>query len=667
MKNWFKVFIIFLFFGLLIYFNALNNKFLMDDYLFINNPVLCNVKYVFSQWDPFSQQAISFLDKQGPNPYFRPMAHIFYDFTYGTFKNNYWEFHLLNLVLFAFAASLINLFLVKVFKDLRLAFLVSLLYFIHPINGIIVDYISAGVFALEVIFILSTILILLESLERNNNQFLYAISLVFCFLTLFWHESGVMVPFYVAAVILFFRNDSLHRKIMYLFPYFIIPILYLSFRFILQGSNELMFKQLVHFHVTMPEGLAAFFRLIIWYISQLLCPNRIVLQWVTPFFNNYLFLEILGFISLIVLSLLFYFKLSQSKICKLAILWIWIGFLPATLAAFRVPKVGALIEPHWFVFSSIGFFILLAYFFIAVMDKMKKIGLTILIILILTWSSASFAYNQLWLDQLTYAKYWSQHVPNLKLTYFYLAEAYQKGGDLKQSGKYYRWALMGDPSDFQIYNNLGIIEAQDRHFNQAEINYKIALKINPSSGAAYNNLGTLYELRHQWQNAKESFIQAIKMNPYMLVARVNLAKILLKEGKFAESIELCRKNLEVSTYDQDSTFLLIDLYYHQKNLASVRQMASLLIKNESNCELLMKLGDQMAQMNIFEKAIDCYTKVLKEEPNNKEAYLGIGLLLEKFGRYDDAIQIFKLGSSIDIMDQRFIDQTSLALKLKMRK
>ena len=42
----------------------------------------------------------------------------------------------------------------KITGNYNLAFLTGLFYLIHPINGIVVNYISASVFALQVIFML---------------------------------------------------------------------------------------------------------------------------------------------------------------------------------------------------------------------------------------------------------------------------------------------------------------------------------------------------------------------------------------------------------------------------------------------------------------------------------------------------------------------------------
>ena len=151
------------------------------------------------------------------------------------------------------------------------------------------------------------------------------------------------------------------------------------------------------------------------------------------------------------------------------------------MVAFRRPDVGALIEPHWFIFSSIGFFILAAYFFLIILDRMKKAGLVLLFMVIFAWGAVSHAYNQLWADQKTYALYWSQQAPNLKLAYFYLADAYQREGSFKESRKYYRLALTDDPSDLEIYNNLGVMDAKEGNWKEAELNYRKALKIDPFS------------------------------------------------------------------------------------------------------------------------------------------------------------------------------------------
>jgi len=137
--------------GLLVFFNSLNNKFLIDDFAFLHNPVWSSMKYIPSQWNPYREQSVGVVDAHGMQVYYRPLTHILYDICYPTFKNNFWKYHLLNLILFVLASSLIYLLIEKLTGNYNLAFLTGFFYLIHPINGIVVNYVSASVFALQLI------------------------------------------------------------------------------------------------------------------------------------------------------------------------------------------------------------------------------------------------------------------------------------------------------------------------------------------------------------------------------------------------------------------------------------------------------------------------------------------------------------------------------------
>ena len=150
-----------------------------------------------------------------------------YAFCYGTFKNNYWQYHLLNLFLFVLLSSLIYVLIEKLSGNNYLAILASVFFLVHPINGIMVNNIVASALTIQLIFIIASILLLLESLERNNDRLLYFLSLLVSFLSLFWYDMGVLAPLYLGAIILIFRKDALKTKIIYIFPFFLISLLFL--------------------------------------------------------------------------------------------------------------------------------------------------------------------------------------------------------------------------------------------------------------------------------------------------------------------------------------------------------------------------------------------------------------------------------------------------------
>jgi tetratricopeptide (TPR) repeat protein len=652
--------------GSLVYSNSLNNKFLIDDYGFLSNPVLSGTKFIFSQWNPYREQTLGVMDSQENLRYYRPMAHIVLDLCYATFKNNYWKYHLLNLVLFVFASSLVYLLIEKVTGNHILAILAGLFYLIHPINGIVVNYISACVFTLQVIFMMGTILLLWESLERKNDRALYSLSLLFSFLSLFWHESGIMTPFYVSSVILLFRNGSNRAKIIYLFPYFLIVFFYIIFRAFFLGGNENISRHIALFHLTGCEYLVELFQVYAWYISKLIFPQGIVMQWAAPIFHDQIILNIFGLCLLCMIYLLFFVRFAKAKILQMAIIWTLIGFVPVFLAAVIRSYNGALIEPHWFIFSSIGFFILAAYFCSFVLDRTKKIGFLLLFILIFTWGSFSHAYNQLWVDQKTYALYWLQNSPYLKSPYFYLAYAYEQEGDLKDSKKYFRSALSGYPSDGLIYDNLGVIDQAEGHFKDAELNYKKTLETYPSSARTYYNLASLYLTEGRLALAQENFDRSLMINPLLLESRRGLALVFLKYSEYPKAIDLCLKNLDIVNDDPETLLLLMDILMREKDIVSLKKYAYRFINSEIDPRILTKLGVLMAQNNSPEIALDCFTKVMHVAPDYKDAYFSAGTLLANLGKYDQAVQIWKIGSSIDPSDQRFKKDIARAMALKLQ-
>jgi len=465
------------------------------------------------------------LDKHESLPYYRPMTHMVYNFIYAAFKGNYWQYHLLNLFLFAFASSLVFKLIDKLTGNHNLALLAGLFYLIHPINGILVNYISACVFSFQVIFMLGTILLLLGSLERKNDRTLYFLSLLFSFLSLFWHESALMTPLYAAVVILLFRDDPKESKLRYLFPYFLIVFSYIIFRPLFLTSNDNVFMQLALLHMTGWEYPAVMFKVLAWYIGKLFYPQGIVMGWGTPILQGHVILNVLGLFSLFMVFLLFYIRFAKEKILQMAVIWTLIGFIPVFLAAVVRSYTCAVIEPHWFIFSSIGFFILAAYFCLFILDRSKKTGIILLFIVVFSWGSVSFAYNQLWGDQRTYARYWLLQAPFLKTTYTYLAYAEEIQGDLKESRKNFMMSLSGHTYDEVIYDNLGYIDVAEGNFKDAELDCRMALKINPYSADAYHNLGSMYYAEGLFYRARENFELSLIFNPFLLDSRKGLEDI----------------------------------------------------------------------------------------------------------------------------------------------
>jgi len=665
MMNLIKAFSLYFIFGLLVFSNSFNNKFLIDDFVFLSNPVLSETKYVFAQWNPYKEQSLGNTDDQIKVGGYRPLQNMVMDLCYATFKDNYRLYHLLNLFLFVFASSLIFLLIEKVTGNYRLAFLTGLFYLIHPINGIIVNYISASVFAFQVICILASVLLLLMSLEKNNAPALYLLSLFFSFLSLFWHELGVMSPFYISSVVFIFRKDPFKVKVLYLFPYFLIMFLYFVIRFFFLNVDAVSLGQILPSHASVWIYPATLFQAFAWYFSKLLFPQGIVMAWAMPLLHEHIAVNVIGLFFLILIFILLFIRLFNFKICQLGLVWFFIGFIPVSLAAFKILGNSVQIEPHWFVFSSIGFFMLVSFFCLLVLDLMKTFGLVLLIIMILTLSSFSYAYDQLWADQKTYALYWSQQVPYLRSPYSYLADAYKDEGAFTKARKYYKMALTGRFPDAVIYNELGLIDQTEGHLKEAETNYVKALKIYPNSAATFDNLGSIYLALGQFDKAKAYFDRSLICDHLVVEPRLGLALIHLKRFEYQEAMDLCFKNLEIVKNDPRTLLLLIDISIQKKDILPLSDFVHRYISVSSDPVALTKLGVYLAKYNALQLAMDCFARSMRVSANYKDAYLAVGVVFANIGKYNEAIHIWKIGSGIDPTDERFdknITQASVLMK-----
>jgi Tetratricopeptide repeat len=519
------VFFVFGLLGLLVYADGLGNKFIIDDYFYLNNPVLSQTKYIFAQWDPYREEALGVVDKTGALPYYRPMAQMLWNFCYTVFKGHFWQYHALNICLYVLACFFIYLLIEKLTSDGFWAFLTGLFYLVHPINGIAVNYILGNAFSLEVIFMSATIILLDRFRETGGRRQYYYLSLACCLLSLFWHEAGFMITFYAAAYVLLFAKGRLSQKMLILVPYFFVAFCFLVFRMNFSDINDSFLQNARSLHLTTGQYLAGIFRLDGWYISRLFCPEGIVMQFSEPVIREHILGGIAGFFLLPALFLFLYRRFSRVKACQLGLLWFLMGLVPVFLAAFRKPENGLTIEPQWFVFSSLGFFILAAYGCTIIFRKAPRTGMIMASVLVIAWGTITYADNQLWSDQKTYVQYWLHQVPNAKTVRLYLAESELRAGDLKDAQPNLRMALSGRLSDAIIYCDFGIIERANGRLERAEAMYLKALKIYPYLSMAYNNLGSLYAAEGRWGLAQENFSQALIFDPLMTKARAGLALI----------------------------------------------------------------------------------------------------------------------------------------------
>ena len=195
------------------YSNSFSNDFLLDDHV-----VLFGEQGVVNK-------TVGTLFTGQQHLFYRPVGHLFLMLCSRVLGAEPVGYHVANLLLFFVIGVLFFRITDLLFHDRKLALLAALLYCIHPINSMLVNYVTANIISTFVITLQISFLLSLKYCQ-TKNKFLYGTSLFFFVLALFSHEMAMVFPAYIFCAQFFVSKDSFKQVVVYTLPYAIISAAY---------------------------------------------------------------------------------------------------------------------------------------------------------------------------------------------------------------------------------------------------------------------------------------------------------------------------------------------------------------------------------------------------------------------------------------------------------
>ena len=161
------------------------------------------------------------------------------------------------------------------------------------------------------------------------------------------------------------------------------------------------------------------------------------------------------------------------------------------------------------------------------------------------------------------------------------------------------------PNDERVQFSLGGYYFGQQDYDQAIEHYKKATEIAPGYSSAYNLLGYSYRQRQNYSEAEQAFKKYIELIPNDPNPYDSYAELLLKMGRFDDSIAQYRKALSIDPHFNASHFgISADLMYSGKP--------------QDAAEELQTMADQA-----------------RNDGERRTAFFGMAVLAEK--NYDNAI------------------------------
>lgn len=532
-----------------VYANNLNNELFWDDLDWIvNNPRV----HEFSGDNIKSWLTENTLAGIGlKSNYYRPFLFATFTANYVIHEDRPFGYHLVNNLLHAGNVVLVFILLFLALKKRWPAFLVALIFAIHPLQTEAVTYIAGRGDPLNVFWMLVSLLILKKPYERPDKKiYWYLLSGTTLILAILSRETAIIFPFLaIIYSVAFLETGRFWQAIRGAFvkalPYFLIVFVYGILRLTaLNFENTLNFYAVANpytesFFVRMYTFmgiLLSYAKLLVWPVGQHM--ERGATVFLSPWYWQ-VFLPILILAVILWIIRKTYKKLwdsrmpSMSNVLIFAFGWFFINLGPTS----GITPINALMYEHWLYLAMVG--PLTAVMVLG--DRLisgptaRKISVCVVIILAIFGGWLSVKRNTLWGNPIAFFEDILRYEPNSARVNNNLANHYASIGNLAKAEEHYWKAVESNDSFPQPYFNLGTLLMERNDIRGAIEVFEKAIKADPNFPNAYDQLSVIYASQGNLAKAREMVKKFIELQPINPAAYYNLALIEQATGNRAEA------------------------------------------------------------------------------------------------------------------------------------
>ena len=491
------------------------------------NEKLSNIPTAFTQHVFYTED---YIEAPGSLKFYRPLQTVSFIID-EQFSNNNFSFFYFTNILFHFLAVTGFLFvLIKLNLNRHLAFLLALLFAVHPLLVQAIAWIPGRGDSMMTAFILWSFYFLIRySKELSIKIFSFHILLFSA--ALFTKESAVMF-FPLCFLWIFFlegKNLSTKNKIVLIGTHAVIILFWFIVRKSVTGEIKYGLSPGVLYYSFLEH-----FPLVLQYFQKLFLPiNLSVMSVVKDTHYGWVVLTLLLFGTGIYLT-----KKIPWKEISFGIFWYFLFLLPTLLFSYFEGM------EHRSYLPVLGIIFSCAYLdpIIALSKKTNRLlvifGATIFIFACITFNRISIFSSEL--------SYWknafetSEHSAVVCRDYGVILT---KIGDYENAEKAYLEGIKRDPKETLIHYNLGVMYYRAGQFEEAKKNLIEELNINSSNFMIYHVLGVIYNKESRTEEAITMWEQAVSINPNFIESYKELLSVYSTK-KDTINFERCRIVLE---------------------------------------------------------------------------------------------------------------------------
>jgi tetratricopeptide (TPR) repeat protein len=533
----------------IVYSNGLFGEFLSDD----RKQILDNLAiHSFSNFFFFFEG--STFDAGGETLtglFYRPFQTVYFSLLWNIFGAHPFFFHFFQIIFHIFNGLLVFFVFKHSFGEV-LAFFLSLIFLIHPMNVETVSYISSSGIILSFFFGLLAFRIVIRNNARIKDYILLSGFLLLAFLS---HEIG----FLFIPLILFFKFLYDRKKLLSVFLITIIPAsVYTLLRF---GVAHLYFPHVEQSPIMMfslSERLLHIPKVLFFYFSTFFAPIQLSFSQVWTIskidFNSF-YMPLASVILLAATCGIFLYALSRSRKNDFILAIFFMAWLLIGLVLFiQIIPAEQTVAERWFYFPMVGLLglagIAIKYFF-AKKDRNTKTYLIIFFtIFIILLSARSIVRNNDWRDEFTLAMHDIKRDPNNYILSNSIGAEYLRRGDAKNAVGFLEKSV-SQFTDAQSLNNLGAAYFLLGENTKSKETFQKSLNVNELSDTV-SNMAWLLATRGDPVEAEDFIQKKLRYYPNFWKLWMNLSIAQYKIGKKDEALQAAKQAYSLSPNEMTS-------------------------------------------------------------------------------------------------------------------
>ncbi|MDP8215711.1 MAG: tetratricopeptide repeat protein [Candidatus Kaelpia imicola] len=460
--------------GLIVYIGILDAPFIYDDiHLVLNNELITSFKYIPELFKTIFNSDILRLP-------FRPLQIISYMFDYKLWTFDPRGYHLINVLLHVFNSLLLYGLSLRFFKRRKEAFLIALLFVIHPLNTGAVSYISGRADLLAGYFSFLSLILFFRFLDSHKNIALILSMLSFV-AAILSKEIALIVPLLLLTYVVIFYRPSLR----YLICHLVIAAIYMLLR--LPG-----FLAATFFKPTLSGRFLTAPYLFFRYLKIIFFPHNLRLSYAISYIDSPKDPAfILYFILLSLVVCLGLYSIRKSKRMVFFSIWYILNFL---LISGVVVALNAPCAEHWLYLGLPAIF-----------------ALMVSLIYSLFYRGAVYRY--------------AGYIFITGMLIYYGFSTLERNKEWGTPEDFYKNEIEHTPSNYKAHYNLGIIYFNEGRYLDAEEEFKKTITIFPELHLAYYGLALTAEERGDMDEAISCYCKSLDIAPEFDLGRERL-KIL---------------------------------------------------------------------------------------------------------------------------------------------